>query len=46
MSTPWGYRPRNERDTPEWDLHPQTHAVRDPGLKSHPDHSLCIATIR
>lgn len=28
MSTPWGYRPRNERDTPEWDLHPQTHAVR------------------
>jgi O-succinylhomoserine sulfhydrylase len=28
MSTPWGYRPRNERDTPEWELHPQTHAVR------------------
>ena len=28
MSTPWGYRPRNEREEPEWDLHPQTHAVR------------------
>ena len=28
MSTPWGYRPRNERNSPEWDLHPQTHAVR------------------
>ena len=28
MSTPWGYRPRNEREEPQWDLHPQTHAVR------------------
>ena len=28
MSTPWGYRPRNNREEPQWDLHPQTHAVR------------------
>ncbi len=28
MSTPWGYRPRNEREAPQWDVHPQTHAVR------------------
>lgn len=28
MSTPWGYRPRNNREEPKWDLHPQTHAVR------------------
>lgn len=28
MSTPWGYRPRNDRDEPSWELHPQTHAVR------------------
>ena len=28
MSTPWGYRPRNEREAPQWELHPQTHAVR------------------
>ena len=25
---PWGYRPRTEREEPEWDVHPQTHAVR------------------
>ena len=25
---PWGYRPRAEREEPEWDVHPQTHAVR------------------
>jgi len=28
VSTPWGYRPRNEREAPQWDVHPQTHAVR------------------
>ena len=28
MSTPWGYRPRNDRQGPQWELHPQTHAVR------------------
>ncbi len=28
MSTTWGYRPRNEREAPQWELHPQTHAVR------------------
>jgi len=28
MNTPWGYRPRNNREEPQWDLHPQTHAVR------------------
>jgi len=25
---PWGYRPRNERPEPQWELHPQTHSVR------------------
>ena len=24
----WGYQPRNERKAPDWDLNPQTHAVR------------------
>ncbi len=25
---PWGLQPINEREEPEWELHPQTHAVR------------------
>ena len=25
---PWGYKPRNERPEPQWELHPQTHSVR------------------
>ena len=25
---PWGLQPLNEREEPNWDLHPQTHAVR------------------
>ena len=25
---PWGYKPRNERPGPQWELHPQTHSVR------------------
>ena len=25
---PWGHRPLNERDEPQWELHPQTHSVR------------------
>ena len=25
---PWGHRPLNERDVPQWELHPQTHSVR------------------
>ena len=25
---PWGHRPLNEREEPQWELHPQTHAVR------------------
>ena len=25
---PWGYRTRNEKKEPQWDLHSQTHAVR------------------
>jgi O-succinylhomoserine sulfhydrylase len=25
---PWGLQPINEREEPNWDLHPQTHAVR------------------
>ena len=25
---PWGYRPRNQRSEPQWELHPQTHAIR------------------
>ena len=28
MTTPWGYRPRNQREEPQWDLHLQTHAIR------------------
>ena len=28
MNTPWGYRPRNQREEPQWDLHLQTHAIR------------------
>ncbi len=25
---PWGHRPLNEREEPQWELHPQTHSVR------------------
>jgi O-succinylhomoserine sulfhydrylase len=25
---PWGYRPLNDREAPQWELHPQTHAIR------------------
>ena len=28
MNTPWGYRPRNHREEPQWDLHLQTYAIR------------------
>jgi len=28
VTTPWGYRPRNQREEPQWDLHLQTHAIR------------------
>ena len=28
MNTTWGYRPRNQREEPQWDLHLQTHAIR------------------
>ncbi len=28
MNLPWGYRERAERLAPQWELHPQTHAVR------------------
>lgn len=28
MTLPWGYRERAERSAPQWELHPQTHAVR------------------
>ena len=45
----WGYQPRPEREKPDWEINPQTAAVREglarSGFGEHPRLSISLADL-